>query len=167
MAPEIIYFLNQKKCTGNYNPFKSDIYSLGLCILDIFDKETPLTIKDREKENNIDPRKCIEGPNDKKLHELIQKTLFPYKNEENILIVKKIEIVLKHMLWYNFTFRPDFLGIYSVMKNFKLMDLDKDIENWVSIAEKRQKTIIKKNSLNLPLGCYFIHFYYLLYFIGF
>ena len=131
MSPEVTFnFYNQVE-KGVSNPFKSDVYSLGLLLLKVILNKN-LSSKERMIEKDFDPNQLDAGPNDMKINQMIEECYeFFLKISSEKYKSNKIKIILKHMLMYNTKRRPDIFGIYSFMINMGFIKSYEEIDNWL------------------------------------
>jgi len=152
MSPEVTYnFYNQIEKSVS-NPFKSDVYSLGLLLLKVILNKN-LSSKERMIERDFDPSQLDAGPNDMKINHVIEEAYeFFLKLSEEKYKINKLKIILKHMLMYNTKRRPDIFGIYSFMINMGFIKNYEEIDRWIHLKHKNECSkhmnhIIKQNEL--------------------
>lgn len=136
MSPEVTFHFYNQIEKGVTNPFKSDVYSLGLLLLKvILDKN--LSSKERMIEKDFDPSELDAGPNDMKIGSLIEEAyeLFLRLSKEKYKI-NKFRIILRHMLMYNTKRRPDIFGIYSFLINMGFIKSYEEIDRWLMLKNK-------------------------------
>ena len=154
MSPEIAYnFYNQieKSIT---NPFKSDVYSLGLLLLKVILNKN-LTSKERMIEKDFDPNEYDTGPNDKKINIMIEEAYeFLLRLNEEKYKINKFKIILSHMLVYNTKKRPDIFGIYAFMINMGFIHNYEEIDQWITYKQSKEfnKQILQLNKQNEQLS---------------
>ena len=165
-SPETNFvFLNDEvRISEEYNPFKSDAYSIGLMFLFVNLLDVPFERKPnvgqsnnnistmktknlrRYKEKNMNPFQNDEGPYDDTIKEAINKIYKKFKNEPGIKIFKNI---LEKCLEYNPKNRYDLIDLknaYSKLKaKLKIKD-DSDEEDVMSfkiLNEKNQMLLMQ------------------------
>ena len=137
MSPEITYnFYNQIE-KSNSNPFKSDVYSLGLLLLKVILNKN-LSSKERMIEKDFDPNELDAGPNDMKIINMIDEAYeFFLRLSEEKYKINKFKIILKHMLMYNTKRRPDIFGIYAFMINMGFIHNYEEIDQWIHFKQSK------------------------------
>ena len=123
-SPETNFaFLNDKDIVSiEYNPFKSDVYSIGLIFIYVNILDLPFKKKSnngerkfrRNKEKNLNPLENDEGPYDDTIKEAIDKIFIKFKTEPGIKIFKNI---IQKSLEYSPKNRYDLIDLRMLMKN--------------------------------------------------
>ena len=108
LSPELFESYKAQKSQTIYNPYKSDVYSLGLVFLYFVTLKTITGVERLDK----DP-KYIQ----KKINFLIRDAKFRYRK------IKGLEKTLKEMLNPNWKLRPDFLELNEFIQNINLYQL--------------------------------------------
>ena len=153
-APEVnISFLEHKSHIDeeNYNPFKSDIYSVGLIFLYANLMELPFPkVKQFENsrilEKETDPFKNKKGPFDAKIKEMIQRIEEKFAHCRGIGVFSAI---LKKCLAFNPKNRMDFLELKNAFHFLKaeIAFSDLEEENNIGALKNINKTLIERNQL--------------------
>ena len=143
-APEVnISYLNSESHINkkNYNPFKSDIYSVGLLFLYANLMALPFpTAKQRIVEKECNPFENKKGPFDDKIKEMIGEIEDKFSHCRGIGVFSAI---LKKCLQYNPGNRIDFIELKQVFHYLKaeMSFNDSDEENKISKLKSSKKSL--------------------------
>lgn len=123
-SPELMFFsVIEKKEKANFNPFKSDVFSMGLLILEMGTLQLPF-----ENRKALNPKEYFEEL-EKENVRLLEFLVFCYdkfakKSNDNREKLNEIRNILKKSLTYKFEKRPDFLELF-----FELNKIEKKDQN--------------------------------------
>ncbi|KAL4427181.1 hypothetical protein ABPG74_013385 [Tetrahymena malaccensis] len=156
LSPELYYMYRRGETDIKYNPFKNDVYGIGVLLCQLASCEYRPS---RKEEAKIDPFKNDKGPCDDLWNIRLQQTKQYYlENYDNICktIIEQYFIIIKEMLSYNPKQRPRFyqllykwMAIYS-LKIIQIEQENKYIQQITSLEEKIYKLELnsKKQSVN-------------------
>lgn len=150
MSPEVTFnFYNQIE-KANSNPFKSDVYSLGLLLLKVIVNKN-LTLKDRIMEKDYDPNIFDLGPNETNINSMIEEVYdLLLMLSEDIYTINKFKIILKSMLMYSTKTRPDMFGIYCLLINMGFIKNNyEEIEKWINHKKTKQISFLMRQNETL------------------
>ena len=151
-SPELT-FANSKGeyVEKEYNPFKSDVYSLGLNLIKVILKKMPYEDASREREKEYDPLILKNGPYDQAIKGLIEEIKVKYSSDIGL---KLFIGILKNCLEYNPKYRNDMIELneqFKLLPNPNRINLstkisgDFDDDYVKKTCQKCQKKIAKKN----------------------
>ena len=133
MAPEI------EGENPKYNPYKSDVFSFGLIILELATMLKP-------KANVEEEEKFTEQIND-----LLNKMKEKIYNDQDQKILEQLCKTLKECLYYEVKDRPDFLGIFRVEKQTKISPAEENkINNAAEISKHAPSDKVAKPIEKIP-----------------
>lgn len=137
MSPEVTFNYYNQKQKSYLNPFKSDVYSLGLLLLKIILNKN-LSSVERMIEKDFDPNDLDAGPNDMKINSMIEESYeYFLKLSDEKYKINKFKIILRHMLMYNTKRRPDIFGIYAFLISMGFIKDYGEIEEWISFRQNK------------------------------
>lgn len=113
LSPELFYcWIKQKDL--EHNPYKSDVYSLGLTLLELGTLEKVLDGETRKtKEGNIDPKTSSFGPFYEKINSDLENLITIFHHDKKI---KDFAKILNFMLTYKEIYRLDFLELLALLQ---------------------------------------------------
>ena len=138
LSPEsnFAYLNDNDQMNNDYNPFKSDVYSMGLTFLFVnllklpFQKDKNIKNPNKNKKNigrslekTCDPLKNDKGPYDDKIKEMIDLIAKKFESEKGIAFFK---IILEKCLEYSPTKRIDLLELH---KEFDVLMIEREGSN--------------------------------------
>ena len=161
-SPETNYvFLNgQEKIKEEYNPYKSDVYSLGLTIIYAnllkipFGKNEKLAVDskkniNRNEEKKFNPLNTKSGPYDQFIKECIEEIIKKFKDEKGTNKFKKL---LEKSLKYNPKFRYDWKDFKRLARKLIYMkdieEKNREINYLKNVIEFKDKAINILNDRN-------------------
>ncbi|EAR82963.2 transmembrane amino acid transporter protein (macronuclear) [Tetrahymena thermophila SB210] len=156
LSPELYYMYRRGETDIKYNPFKNDVYGIGVLLCQLASCEYRPS---RKEEAKVDPYKNDKGPCDDLWNLRLQQTKQYYlENSDNVSksIIEQYFIIIKEMISYNPKQRPRFyqimyqwMAIYS-LKIISIEQENKYIQQITSLEEKIQKLELnnKKISIN-------------------
>ena len=154
LSPEANFkhFSRVQQLTDEYNPFKSDIYSIGLTLLfcncgssPFFDQN--LKKLDRTLESQKDPLKNNKGPYDEKIAKMIDIIIKKFQDEKGVAVFK---IILTKCLEYNPLNRFDILSLKGAFQVLKEIE-GGGVEELLSLKEKQEIAVLEKKSNDLQI----------------
>jgi len=148
-APEVshAYLNNKAMIEKDYNPYKSDVYSVGLIFLFVNLIDLPFPKKSngsRFVEKNCNPYKEDKGPFDDKIKEMIERI---FKKFEHCKGAGGLKAILKKCLQYNPKNRIDFLDLKNAVYVLKAEreSGSLDTENTIEVLKKSNKILTDNN----------------------
>jgi len=131
----------------DYNPYKSDVYSVGLIFLFVNLIDLPFPKKSngsRFVEKNCNPYKEDKGPFDDKIKEMIERI---FKKFEHCKGAGGLKAILKKCLQYNPKNRIDFWDLKNAVYVLKAEreSGSLDTENTIEVLKKSNKILTDNN----------------------
>ena len=136
--------------TREYNPFKSDIYSIGLTFLFCNLGRSPfynqnLKKVDRKLEQTKDPLITNKGPYDEEIAKMIEIIVKKFQDEKGVAIFK---IILTKCLEYNPLNRFDILSLKGAFQVLKEIERGA-VEELLNRKEKQEIAVLEKKNHDL------------------
>jgi len=116
LSPELFYSWASRN-ELEHNPYRSDVYSLGLTLLELATLEKVLDGNLRKnKESDKNPKTEDHGPFDCQINQSLKNFVKIYENDKN---VKNLEPIIKNMLSYQERHRFDFQTLEMLLAEDK------------------------------------------------
>jgi Protein kinase domain len=151
-SPELFEAEDQDKIV--LNPFKSDVFSLGLIFLKIALKEAPFRNSKRNRKINLNEYELEIQKEIKRFYEMYKGQTKDFNEEGELVNMKKY---LQKMMRVNYEKRCDFLELFR--KSIKMCSVE-DMREIILLQEKKnqdpknivedEKTMIKKSKFFFP-----------------